>query len=283
MQSATVVRTTKLPSGEVVAALGQGTWGLAEGAHPRQEEIRALQTGIDLGMNLIDTAEMYALGSAEELVGDAIRGRRKEVFIVTKVLPSNASRKGTVAACERSLHRLRTEQIDLYLLHWRGEFPLQETVDAFEDLVQSGKIRYWGVSNFDLSDMKELEDLPGGADVTTDQVLYNLTRRGIEWDLMPWCHKHGIPIMAYSPIEQSRMLGHPVLQAIASRHHATASQVALAWVLREEGMIAIPRAGVPEHVRENRGALDLHLTKADLADLDRAFPPPHGPRPLEML
>ncbi len=283
MLSTTAVRTTTLPSGEAVPVLGQGTWHMGEGKHPRKQEIEALRLGLDLGMSLIDTAEMYGDGKAEELVGEAIAGRRDDVFIVTKVLPQNATRSGTVAACQRSLRRLKTNQIDLYLLHWRESVPLEETLAGFQELVEAGKIRYWGVSNFDISDMQELVNLPGGADVATDQVLYNLTRRGIEYDLLPWCVERNIPIMAYSPIEQGRMLHHAVLRRVAERHHATPAQVGLAWVLRQDKVIAIPRAGVPDHVRENRAALEVRLTQEDLAELDRAFPPPDGPRPLEML
>lgn len=283
MLSATAVRTTTLPSGEAIPVLGQGTWGMAEGKHSRDDEITALRTGLDLGMTLIDTAEMYADGGAERLVGDAIHGRRDDVFIVTKVLPQNASRTGTIAACERSLRRLKIQWIDLYLLHWRGSIPLQETLEAFDALVHLGKIRYWGVSNFDVSDMEELVGLSGGARVATDQVLYNLTRRGIEFDLLPWCRERKIPIMAYSPIEQGRVLEHPELQRIAKQHGAKPSQVALAWVLRQDKMIAVPRAGVPAHVRQNRAALDVRLTKEDLADLDRTFPPPTRKQPLAML
>ncbi len=210
--SATAVRTTELPSGESVSVLGMGTWHLAEGRHPRQEEIEALRAGLALGTNLIDTAEMYADGGAEALVGEAIRGHRDEVFLVSKVLPHNATRVGTPIACEHSLQRLGTDRLDLYLLHWRARVPLQETVEAFERLVQQGKIRYWGVSNLDIDDMEELVELDSGQNVATDQVLYNLSRRGIEWDLLPWCHQRRIPIMAYSPIEQGRFLHHPVLQ-----------------------------------------------------------------------
>ena len=283
MLPATLVRTIKLPSGDVVPALGQGTWHMAEHPQRRRQEIRALRSGLDLGMTLIDTAEMYADGAAEELVGEAIAGRRHDVFLVSKVLPENATRHGTIAACAGSLRRLRTNWLDLYLLHWRGQIPLQETVEAFEALVDAGHIRRWGVSNFDTSDMQELVELPGGEAVTTDQVLYNLTRRGIEYDLLPWCREQRIPIMAYSPIEQGRMLGHPQLIKIAALHGATPSQVALAWVLRQEGVIAIPKAGKPEHVRENRAALELRLERQDFVELDRAFPPPTGRVPLEML
>jgi diketogulonate reductase-like aldo/keto reductase len=281
--SAATVRTIKLPSGEAMPVLGQGTWGMAEDTRRRADEIAALRLGLDLGMTLIDTAEMYADGAAEKLVAEAIAGRRDEVFLVSKVLPNNASRRGAIAACERSLRRLGTDRLDLYLLHWRGPIRLEETLDAFAALVRMGKIRHWGVSNFDVSDMEELVDLPGGTAVATNQVLYNLTRRGIEYDLLPWCRERGLPIMAYSPIEQGRLLGHRELQGVAARHSATPAQVALAWVLRQDGVNAIPRAGTPAHVRENRAALDLRLTEQDLAALDRAFPPPTGPRPLEML
>lgn len=283
MLTTTAIRSTKLSSGESVPVLGQGTWHLAEGRHPREEEMLALRVGLDLGMTLIDTAEMYADGGAEELVGEAIAGRREEVFLVSKVLPQNATRTGTITACERSLRRLRTDRVELYLLHWRESVPLHETVEAFQELVQKGKIRHWGVSNFDVSDMRELVALPFGTDVSTDQVLYNLNRRGIEYDLLPWCSKHNIPIMAYSPIEQGRMLRHPTLVGIANRHDATPAQVALSWVLRMDKIIAIPGSGSAQHTRENRAALDIRLTERDLKELDRAFPPPDGPTPLETL
>jgi diketogulonate reductase-like aldo/keto reductase len=263
--------------------LGQGTWNLAEDPRRRADEIAALRLGLDLGLTLIDTAEMYGNGRSEELVGEAIAGRRDEAFLVSKVLPENATRRGTVAACERSLRRLGTDRLDLYLLHWRGPHPLEGTLEAFAALARAGKIRSWGVSNFDVSDMEELVALPGGAEVATNQVLYNLTRRGIEYDLLPWCRGRNVPITAYSPVEQGRVLGHPVLRGVADRHGATPAQVALAWVIRQEGVLAIPKAGTPAHVRENRAALDLRLTEQDLAVLDRAFPPPAEKRPLEML
>ncbi len=278
-----VVRTTELPSGERVPVLGQGTWRFAEGLRPREEEIAALRLGLDLGMTLIDTAEMYGNGAAEELIGEAIKGRRDEVFLVSKVLPQNATRSGTVAACERSLRRLGTDRLDLYLLHWRGDPDLEETLEGFTALVGAGKIRHWGVSNFDVSDMKELIGLPGGSAVATNQVLYNPSRRGIEYELLPLCRNLKLPIMAYSPIEQGRMLRHAALHRVAARHRATPAQVVLAWVLRQEGMVAIPKAADPEHVRENRAVLDLRLGKLDLAELDRAFPAPTEPIPLEML
>ena len=278
------VPTTALPAGEPVPILGQGTWGMGEAARSRRAEADALRLGLDLGVTLIDTAEMYADGGAEKVVAEAIAGRRDEVFLVDKVLPGNASRQGTVAACERSLRRLRTDRIDLYLLHWRGPHPLAATVRAFEELVGGGKIRRWGVSNLDVDDLTELAGVPGGGAVATDQVLYNLTRRGIEHDLLPWCRERRIPVMAYSPVEQGRMLRHPALAAVAAGHEgATPAQVALAWLLRQDGLIVIPKASTPAHVRENRAALDLRLTPEDLAGLDRAFPRPKTPGPLEML
>ncbi|HJV75506.1 MAG TPA: aldo/keto reductase [Noviherbaspirillum sp.] len=272
-----------LPHGETIPSLGQGTWCMAEKKRHRAHEIASLRLGIDLGMTLIDTAEMYADGAAEELVGEAIAGRRDEVFLVSKVLPDNATRQGTIAACERSLRRLRTDRIDLYLLHWRGGVPLAETMDAFAALTRDGKIRHWGVSNFDLADMEELGELPGAAAVAANQVLYNLSRRGIEYDLLPWCAKRGLPVMAYSPIEQGRLLDDPALQTVAARHGASPAQIALAWVLRQPGVIAIPKAGNPVHVRENRAALEIVLTQADLELLDRDFPPPDSARPLAII
>jgi len=283
MKTQAAIRTTQLRSGESVPILGQGTWQLGENPGRRRDEIAALRTGLDLGMTLIDTAEMYGDGASEELVGEAVADHRDEVFLVSKVLPQNATRRGTIAACERSLRRLGTDRLDLYLLHWRSSHALEETIEGFQSLLQAGKIRHWGVSNFDVSDMNELVGLPGGSEVATDQVLYNLTRRGIEHDLLPWCHQRRIPLMAYSPIEQGRMLGHHALQKVAERHRATPAQVALAWVLRLEGIIAIPRTGDPNHVRENRSALSLRLTEADSAELDRAFPPPRRKVPLQML
>ena len=277
------MRSVVLPSGQSVPVLGQGTWCMAERPRHRAEEIAALRGGIDLGMTLIDTAEMYTDGAAEELVGEAIEGRRDAVFLVSKVLPDNASRKGTIAACERSLRRLGTDRLDLYLLHWRGRVPLAETLDALLALQRDGKILHWGVSNFDVDDMEELLALSGGDGVSTNQVLYNLTRRGIEFDLLPWCRQRGIPVMAYSPIEQGRLVGHRVLREIATRHGASTAQVALTWVLRTDGIIAIPKAGTLEHVADNRAALNLSLTAQDLAELDRTFRPPTSSCPLEML
>ena len=277
------MRTVKLPSGERIPVLGQGTWHLAEVAARRDEEILALRRGLDLGMTVIDTAEMYADGEAEKLVGEAIAGRRDEVFLVSKVLPQHATARGTVAACEGSLRRLGTDRIDLYLLHWRGRVPLADTVEAFGGLQQAGLIRYWGVSNFDAPDMKELTALPGGLEVATDQVLYNLSRRGPELNLFPLLRELRVPIMAYSPIEQGRILRHPVLREIAELHHATPAQIALAWVLRRDDVCAIPRASRLEHTNENRAAADIQLDQADLSQLDQEFPRPERVRPLEML
>jgi diketogulonate reductase-like aldo/keto reductase len=263
--------------------LGLGTWHMAEDARRRDDEISALRLGLDLGLTLVDTAEMYGDGDAEELVGEAIRGHRDEVFLVSKVLPSHAGRDATIRACEDSLRRLGTDRLDLYLLHWRGSTPLEETLDGFATLVDNGKIRHWGVSNFDPGDMEELVRVSGGEEVSTDQVLYNLTRRGIEFDLLPWCEDRGLPVMAYSPIEQGRLLGHSALEAVAARHDATPSQVALAWVLRHDGVATVPKAGTPAHVRENHAALEVRLTDEDLDELNRAFPAPTEPQPLEML
>ena len=277
------MRTTNLSSGEAVPVLGQGTWGMGEHPENRQNEIDALRFGLDVGMKIIDTAEMYGDGAAEELVGKAILGRRNKAFLVSKVLPQNATRSGTIAACEQSLRRLETDHLDLYLLHWRSQVPLAETLGAFEELVRAGKIRYWGVSNFDIADMVELVGLSGGPAVATDQVLYNLMRRGIEYDLLPWCEQHNIPIMAYSPLEQNRLLGDPELRRLAADYSATPAQIALAWVLRNDRVIALPKASTPGHVKQNRIALDIPLSKDDLAALDRAFPPPTERRPLEMI
>ena len=276
------INRVALPSGETVPALGQGTWKMGESRAQRAAEIRALQLGFDLGMRLIDTAEMYADGVAEEITGEAIAGRRDELFLVSKVLPGNASRAGTIAACERSLKRLQTETIDLYLLHWPSQHPLAETVAGFEALQKSGKIRLWGVSNFDPADMEDLL-AAGGRAVAANQVLYNLTRRGIEYDLMPWSAKHHVPIMAYSPIEQGRLARHRELGKIAEAHGATSAQIALAFVLGQPNVIAIPKSGNDAHVRDNRAAADIVLTPADLAALDAAFPPPRRKSSLEMI
>jgi len=279
----TGIHTISLPDGTAIPALGQGTWELGEDRKRRADEIEALRTGLDLGMTLIDTAEMYGDGAAEELIAEAVGKRRDEIFLVSKVLPENATRRGTAQACERSLKRLRTDRLDLYLLHWRGSVPLAETLEAFEALMKSGMIRRWGVSNFDVEDMEELGDLAGGDVVATNQVLYNLTRRGIEYDLLPMARDIGMPVMAYSPIEQGRMLRHAALRNIAQRHGVTPARVALAWVLQQPGVCAIPRSGNPEHTRDNAAAATLTLSSDDLAELDAAFPPPVKKVPLDML
>jgi diketogulonate reductase-like aldo/keto reductase len=277
------IPTTTLPAGAKIPAFGLGTWRMGEDARRRAVEVKALRHGIERGVTLIDTAEMYGDGEAESIVAEAVGKRREEIFIVSKVLPENASRRGAVAACERSLKRLKTDRIDLYLLHWRGSVPLEETIAALNHLVEAEKILNWGVSNFDIADMGELWKTPEGAGVATDQVLYNLTRRGVEFDLMPWCRRRGIPIMAYSPIEQGRLLGHAALREVAKRHDATPAQVALAWLMRHDDVIVIPKAATLAHVDENLAALELLLTHDDFAALDRAFPPPHKPKPLDML
>ena len=277
------MKTVRLPSGERVSALGQGTWNMGNKKRERAHELAAIRLGLDLGITLIDTAEMYGDGNSEELIAEAIEGRREEVFLVSKVLPQNATHRGTIKACEGSLRRLKTDRLDLYLLHWREKLPLEGTLSAFERLVQDGKIRYWGVSNFDVADMEELVELSGGSKVTTNQALYNLTRRGIEFDLMPWCRERKVPIMAYSPIEQGRLLKKAVLKKIASRHGVTPSQVALAWGLRHDDVIAIPKAAKPEHVQDNHRALDLRLSKQDFLELDDGFPPPTKRVPLETI
>jgi diketogulonate reductase-like aldo/keto reductase len=277
------MRYVELRSGQAMPALGQGTWKFGEHRGRRSDEIAALRCGLDLGIGLIDTAEMYGDGGAEEIVGAAIAGRRDEVFLVSKVYPHNASRNGVVAACERSLKRLKTDRIDVYLLHWRGSVPLAETIAGFETLVAAGKIGSFGVSNFDLSDMEELWSLPGGSAATTNQILYNPTRRGSERELLPWCREHGVPVMAYSPVEQGRMLGNKTLQRLATARDCSAAQLVIAWVLRQDGVVAIPKAARLEHVRENAAALDIVLTAEEVAAFEREFPPPKRKVPLEML
>jgi diketogulonate reductase-like aldo/keto reductase len=279
--------TVTLPNGEAVPAFGQGTWHMGEDRHRAAAEEAALKLGIELGMTLIDTAEMYGSGVAEEIVARASAGVRDRLFIVSKVLPYNASQKGVIEACERSLKRLQTDRIDLYLLHWRGSVPLAETLAGFARLQRDGKIRHHGVSNFNTDDMKEWVALGGGpgdgAAVASNQILYNLGRRGPEYDLIPWCRERKISIMAYSPLEQGRILGNRALVEVAAKHGASAAQVALAWLLRQDGMIVIPKATGEAHVRDNRAALEITLTDDDLAALDRAFPPPRGRSALGML
>ncbi|UIJ93884.1 aldo/keto reductase [Sinorhizobium meliloti] len=277
------IPTIAFPDGRKIPALGQGTWRMGENRAKSADEVRSLQTGLDLGMTLIDTAEMYGDGAAERIVGEAIKGRRDEAFVVSKVLPSNASRAGTVAACERSLRNLGIDCVDLYLLHWRGGYPLAETVAAFEELKKAGKIRAWGVSNFDVDDMEELSAVPDGGNVAANQVLYNLARRGIEFDLLPRCRAQGVPVMAYSPLDEGRLLHDADLIHIAKAHQATPAQVALAFLKTCSGVISIPKTGSPERARENRDAMDIHLTTENLAELDRHFPPPRRKTRLEVI
>ena len=277
------MKTLRLPSGRSIPVLGLGTWQMGEDARQRTTEVSALRHGLDLGMTLIDTAEMYAEGGAEEVIAEVIADRRSSVFLVSKVYPHNASRQGAIAACERSLKRLKTDYLDLYLLHWRGSIPLTETLDAFQTLKQAGKIRDYGVSNFDLADMQSAMTLNGGSGIATNQVLYNLMRRGIEWDLLPWCRQQGIPIMAYSPIEQGRLLNQRQLKSIAQNRGVTPAQVAIAWLLHQDNVIVIPKASQIAHVEQNRAALDLQLTTEELDTLNAAFPPPSKPTGLEML
>ncbi|AHB07403.1 aldo/keto reductase [Pandoraea pnomenusa] len=277
------MRSISFPQGDTVPVLGQGTWMMGEKAERRREEIAALRLGVSLGMTLVDTAEMYGEGATETLVGEALDGLRDQVFLVSKVYPHNASRRGVVAACERSLKRLRTDRLDLYLLHWRGGEPFEETIAGFEALREAGKIRHWGVSNLDTDDMDELFATPGGNACATDQVLYNLSRRGPEYDLAPWLAEHGLPMMAYSPIEQGRLPTKGVLGDIARARHVEPLQIALAWVLSRPGVIAIPKAGTEAHVRANRAAHDIVLTEQELALLDHHFEAPSRKRPLEMI
>lgn len=275
------MRQVRLPANETVPALGQGTWQMAGDRARRAEEIASLRLGIELGMTLIDTAEMYGEGKTEELVGEAIAGLREEIFLVSKVYPHNASRQGVVEACERSLRRLKTDRLDLYLLHWRGSLPLAGTVEGFEALKREGKIRHWGVSNFDTDDLEELFDLPAGRACAANQIVYNLARRGPEYDLLAWLTERGIPAMAYSPIEQGRLSRSRALTDVARKHGASEYQIALAWVMRRPGVIAIPKAGRANHVRENRTAADILLDGDDLRAINAAFKPPACKRPLE--
>jgi len=277
-----VISTVTLPGGETVSALGQGSWKMGERRELRTAEIAALRAGVDAGMTLIDTAEMYGEGAAETLIGEALGDRRDELFLVSKAYPHNAGRDRLSEACEASLRRLGTDRIDLYLLHWRGSVPLAETVDSMHALRDAEKIRYWGVSNLDADDMAELV-AAGGEDCATDQILYNLGRRGPEFDLLPWLDARRMITMAYSPVEQGRLVGSPALQQIADALSATPAQVALAWLLRRKNLIAIPKAGTAAHACENAGAADLHLDDEVLNALDRAFPAPDRPGPLEML
>ena len=275
--------TVTLPGGEQVAALGQGTWNMGDSRARRADEIATLRRGIDLGLTLIDTAEMYGSGRAEQLVAEAVAGRRDEVFIVSKVLPNNASRRGTVAACERSLKHLNTDRIDLYLLHWHGSVPFAETLEAFIGLQRAGKIRHYGVSNLDFAEMQAWWTVAGGAATATNQLLYNLSRRGIEWDLLPWLRQRRVPVMAYSPLEQARLFTNAKFSVLAKTWGFTPAQLALAWLLAQDGVIVIPKCSSPARVEENAAARHQQLSTAQLRELDALFPPPGGPRPLELL
>jgi diketogulonate reductase-like aldo/keto reductase len=272
-----------LPSGESVPSMGLGTWHMGERIGNPKTEVDALIRGLDLGATLIDTAEMYARGGAERVVGSAIKGRRDDVFIVSKILPHNASFDGTIRACENSLQRMEIESIDLYLLHWPGNHPLEITVSAFEQLKTDGKIKHWGVSNFDTSDMQELYGIPEGKNCQINQVLYNLSRRGIEWDLLPWCRSMGLPIMAYSPIEQGRLLENKKLIALASEIGVSAAQLSIAWSIRKNDIITIPKASNLEHVSQNIDAWTIKLESAILDELDKLFEPPVRKRGLDIL
>ena len=275
----------RLPSGEPASRLGQGAWQIGEDRGKRSEELLALNVGLDLGMNLIDTAEMYGNGRSEELISGVISGRRERVYLVSKVLPENATRRGTIAACERSLKRLKTDYLDLYLLHWRGSVPLEETLEAFMALRALGAIRHFGVSNFDVDDLEEAAPLSGGKEIATNQVLYNLEQRGVEWSLLPACREREMPLMAYSPLgsDSRRLRTHPVLKAMAARLGATPSRIAVAWLLRQPDVVVIPKASSEAHVRDNHAALSLPLTAENLAELDRSFPPPQRATPLAMI
>jgi len=263
--------------------LGLGTWHMGERAARRADEVAALRLGLDLGVRLVDTAEMYGEGGAEEVVGEAIRGRREDAFVVSKFYPHHASRRELLAACDRSLARLGVDRIDCYLYHWRGPVPLAETVETLEEVVRSGRIASWGVSNFDVADLEEVIAIPGGRNVAANQVLYNLATRGIEFDLLPWCAHRGIDVMAYSPLDEGRLMRNPTVVALAARLGATAAEVALAWVLRQQNVAAIPKAAAHEHVRANVRATALTLDAASLAELDRAFAPPRRKTALAMI
>lgn len=274
--------------GVVLPAIGQGTWYMGENPGHRRAEVSALRAGVDLGLTLIDTAEMYADGGAEEVVGEALNGLRERVFLVSKVYPWNAGGQKAIAACEASLRRLKTDYLDLYLLHWSGNFTFAETVEAMETLIAQGKIRRWGVSNLDVDDMQALWQVPGGRQCATNQVLYHLASRGIEYDLLPWCQQHQLPVMAYSPLAQagrlrSGLLNHPVVNEIAHAHSASAAQILLAWVISHQGVMAIPKAASVEHVQQNAAALSITLSAQELAALEKAYPAPKGKTALDMV
>ncbi len=277
-----LVRRITTRGGMAMPALGLGTWRMGEDGSKRAGEVAALRLGMDLGMDLLDTAEMYAEGGAEEVTGEAMAGRRDDMFVVSKVLPENASRQGTIDACERSLRRLGTDRIDLYLLHWRGSHPIQDTLDAFAQLVDEQKIIHYGVSNLDTEAMTGCEALRGGPGVTANQVLYNLNKRGPDWDLLPWCADHQVAMMAYSPLDQGGLAHTPGLSAVARRHGVSEECVALAWTLRHPWVVSIPKASNPEHVKSNYRSISLILTDQDITDIDSDFPPPDGPIPLDL-
>ncbi|GAB4547653.1 MAG: aldo/keto reductase [Pleurocapsa sp.] len=276
------MKTLQTRGQKEIPQLGQGTWRMGEKASQKQMEIDALKLGIDLGMTLIDTAEMYGEGGAEKIVAEAISGRRDEIYLVSKFYPYNASYEGVIKACDRSLSRLKTDRLDLYLLHWRGSVPLSETLEGLQYLKQAGKILDYGVSNFDTDDMKEAESLPGGEEIVTNQVLYNLKRRGIEWDLLPWCRERGIPIMAYSPIEQGALANDSKLNNIAAKHNGTSTQIALSWLLHQDNVVAIPKTTKSDRVRENHAASSIELTPEDREQLDRIYQPPSRKMSLAM-
>jgi diketogulonate reductase-like aldo/keto reductase len=279
-----MIPTVALPDGTAVPALGQGTWHMGERGADAKQEMEALRLGIDLGMTLIDTAEMYADGGSETVVGQAIANQRDRVFVVSKVYPHNASRQGVQTACARSLKRLGTDRIDLYLLHWPGSHPISETIAGFRALQEKGDIRYWGVSNFDVGGMQAVVNAPGGGGCATDQVLYHPDERGIEFDLLPWCAQHAMPVMAYSPVGQAgRLLRSRVLTEVGKRHGATPAQIAIAWSMRSGRVISIPKAADPDHVRQNAAAAAITLTADDLATIDGAHKPPTRRQPLAML
>lgn len=274
------VRRVSGRGGLEMPPLGLGTWRMGERASRRKREVAAIRLGIELGMSLVDTAEIY--GDAEEVVAEAIAGRREEVFLVSKVLPENASFAGTIAACEKSLGRLKTDRLDLYLLHWQGPHPLEETLEAFERLKEEGKVRHYGVSNFDAQAMDRAERLAPGK-IAVNQVLYNLRSRGPEWRLLSWCEAHGVAVMAYSPLDQGRLKGKGALKSVAKRHGVRPEAVAIAWTLRHPFLASIPKASELEHVHVNRTALDVRLSDDDLTALDSDFPPPKRERPLEII
>jgi aldehyde reductase len=282
-RTAPLARTVTLPSGDPMPVFGLGTWRMGESRKQKADEVAIIREAVDLGVKLIDTAEMYGEGGAEEAIAEAVAGRRDGLFLVSKVYPHNASRKGVIAACERSLKRLRTGQLDLYLLHWPGQYPIAETLEAFMTLKEAGKIRNYGVSNFDEDDLKEAWAAPGGREIASNQLLYNLSRRGIEWDVLPWLRERGIPTMAYSPLEQARLLNDRRLIAFGQKHGMTPAQAALRWLLAQKDMIVIPKTTRPQRLRENIAALDKALSDEQIAELDSLFPAPSGKRPLEML